>query len=288
MSNIELLQRYGSSGSKSITNRTNFHIYLWPYDGSSTLQGGIPALDYYATKGMNFTRDHYDISGTGAYIQANLNTQLDFWAARAEALRIDLWWVDTETSFYTGRAADAATDLTGAQNGTSWSKARWAVTQSTIMYVGNYGANTGIRTQGIISYPFNSTPTTYSDLRNDNDVNGVNVANTWDFMGPELYQTKIDEFIQGLDWLCNEKARIGTVTPLIPLIWRHGTPSLINTYNFMTAQLEYAYSRPECNGLILWGTETADVAPNYYDAAPWMQATLDFMAKYNIKRGTPF
>jgi hypothetical protein len=291
MSNLDLLLRYGSTGGRTVTSRSDFHIYLWPYDGNGTLQPangapGIAMLDYYSGLGMNFCRDHYQIAGGGQYSETNLRNGVDYWAATAEALRIDLWLIDTETSFYTGLAADAASDLVGAQNGTNWSKDQWATQHGTTMYVGNYGNSTGIRTQGIIGYPFAFSESTFRTLRIDNDTNGFYVGTTWDWMGPELYQTSIDSWIQGLDWLCNEKARMGTPAKLIPFIWRHaGAPT---TYNLTRAQLEYAYVRPECNGVVLWGTENAAASPTYYDGAVWMQATLDFMAKYGITRGNPF
>jgi hypothetical protein len=292
MSQYDVLQRRASVGERSLAvrNTQDFHLYLWPYDGSANLQPsngapGIALMDYYGGLGMNFTRDHYDISGPSAYVEATLRSGMDFWAVRTEALRIDLWWVDTESTFYTGLAADAATDLAGAQNAVSWSKSQWATHQATTISVGNYGNSTGIRTQGIIGSPFNTTPLTYSTLQNDNDVNGAAVSAAWDWMGPELYQTKIGDWIAGLDWLCNEKTRMGLTAKLIPFIWRR---SATTTYNMMASMLEYAYSRPECNGLVLWGTGTAAVAPDYYDGEEWMQATLDFMAKYNIKRGNPF
>lgn len=240
MPNIDLLLSRASVGSRANQTRSDFHVYLWPYDGIATLQPslgapGLAMMDYYASKGMNFCRDHYQISGGGAYIEAYIRSGVDYWAARAEALRIDLWFLDTETSFYTGLAVDAASDLAGAQNAASWSKSQWATHHGTTMYVGNYGNSTGIRTTERIGYPFNKTEKTFRDDKNNNDVNGQYVAAAWDWMGPELYQGKIDEFTQGLDWLCNEKSRLGITTPLIPFIWRHAAPSTISTYNFMTA-----------------------------------------------------
>lgn len=253
-------------------------------------------LPYYKSLGLSLSASHYQISGSNTYNQSppgySVETQVTtFWTQsnlKNKTPLIDLWYFDTESSAYTGLAADAATDLAGAQNAVDWTKLYWANYTANPVYVGNYGNSTGIRTSGIIGYPFGFTEKTFRDNQNNNDVNGQYVAATWDWMGPELYQHKIDEFVLGLDWLCNEKARLGITTPLIPFIWVHMAPTSISTYEYTTAQLEYAYSRPECNGLVLWQYSAPAAAPVYYDGEPWMQAAIDFCAKYSITSGTPF
>jgi len=301
MSQHDLLRRRASVKSRnlSIRNTQDFHVYMHPW-GDGGVGGGVqldvPGFNYYSSKGFNFTESHYQISsGTynksppGYSVESQVQTMWTSGSLAPWSPYMDLWWFDTETASYTGKAADAATDLAGAQNGVNWTKQYWALYTTNPVYVGNYGNSTGIRTQGIIVAPFNYTSDTFASLQNDNDVNGYYVANTWDWMGPELYQTNIDSWTAGLDWLCNEKRRMGIMDrKLIPFIWRHGSPTTISTYNFTLAQLEYAYSRPECNGIVQWGTQNTDPAPVYYDASPWMQATLDFLAKYNIQRGNPF
>lgn len=287
MTQIDLLQRFASSGAASLATRSGFHIYLWPYDGSSATMSSA-GYDYYRNLGFNFTRDHYDISGTGPFIEANLKTgaanSVKFWAARAEWSYIDLWWIDNESSYYAGTAADAANSLAGAQNGVNWSKEEWANWRATTMYVGVYGNNVGIQKPNIV-YPFNFTKALFETYKNDNDVCGIAVANTWDFMGPELYQSKMDEFCQAADWLANEKTRMGVTTrKLIPLISR----GLTSSYEYMYARIAYLYSRPEFDGVILWGTDAPTAAPTYYDDRDWMTAAKDFLGDYGIAPGTPF
>lgn len=297
MSSIDLLLRHGSTGSQAVSNRSDFHIYINPFNGVGTPQLDASGYAYYKAHGINMSCSHYQISGSNTYNQTPpgyaVQTQVQtFWTNPGyypdHTPNMDLWYFDTETSAYTGTAANAATDLAAAQNAVNWTNLYWDVYTTDPVYVGNYGNSTGIRTQAVIGYPFSQTEANYETLKNDNDVNGQYVAAAWDWMGPELYQRKIDEFIQGLDWLCNEKARLGITTPLIPFVWVHDTPSTITTYEYTTAQLEYAYSRPECNGLLLWGTTTAAAGPTYYDGQDWMQAALDFTSKYSISAGTPF
>lgn len=290
MSHIDLLLRNESAGVYTPQARSDFHIYLCAWQTYTP-----PDYDchtYYRNLGINTAETHYQIS-SGTYNQSppgySVESQVDtFWTSPTLSPHtpyVDLWWFDTETSSYTGAAANAATDLAGAQNAVNWTNLYWDSYTSNPIYVGNYGNSTGIRTSGIIVAPFAQTVETYLSLRNDNDVNGQYVAATWDWMGPELYQTRIGEFALGLDWQCSEKARLGITTPLIPFIWLRDS---VETYAYMTAQLEYAYSKPECNGLVLWGTFPLAAAPTYYDDKAWMQAALDFAARRNISAGTPF
>lgn len=297
MSNTNLLLRHASVESHTPSARSDFHIYITPFDGTGTPQLDAAGYAYYKAHGINMSHSHYQISGSNTYNESppgySVETQVQtFWTSGSfypdHTPNIDLWYFDTETSAYTGTAANAATDLAAAQNAVAWTNQYWDLYTSNPVYVGNYGNSTGIRTQGIIGYPFSQTLANYETLRNDNAVNGQYVAAEWDWMGPELYQRKIDEFICGLDWLCDEKARLGITTPLIPFVWVHASPSSITTYEYMTAQLEYAFTRPECNGLVLWGTVTAAAGPTYYDGEDWMQAALDFTARHSISAGTPF
>lgn len=291
MSTVDILQRHGSDGNVIITPRTDFHVYLWPYDGSANVQLDATGFAYYRALGFNFCRDHYQVAGGSAFSEANIRSQVDtFWtnpALNPPLINgdIDLWFVDNESSYYAGTVADAANSLAGAQNAVSWSKSQWATHSATTMYVGCYGNNTGIQ-RNSINEPYQYALSVYETFRDDNDACGIDVANTWDWMGPELYQNKNIEFALGMDWLCSEKVRMGIDSrKLIPLISRNGT---FNTYDGIYSRLVYAFYKSECNGIALWGTAVADAGPTYYDNYPWMQAALDFCEEYGITAGTPF
>jgi hypothetical protein len=295
----DILMARASSGAYSPSARTDFHVYFNPYNGAGTPQLTAAGYPYYRALGLNFTQTHYQVAGSNQYNQSPpgyaVETQVQtFWTSATyyptHTPQMDLWWFDTESSFYTGLAANAATDLAGAQNAVNWTNLYWDSYTANPVYVGNYGNATGIRTNGIIGYPWNKSVVDYETSQNDNNVNGQYVADVWDWMGPELYQGKLDEFACGLDWICNEKARLGITTPLIPFIWCRGSPSTITTYDGTYARLEYAYSRPECNGLHLWNDVTTAGAPTQtaYDSQDWMQAAVDFCADRGITAGTPF
>jgi len=99
----------------------------------------------------------------------------------------------------------------------------------------------------------------------------------------------MDLFAAKLDLYCDEYTRLGYTKPLIPFL--QPTPSGVSiSQQLMRAQLEYAYSREECYGVLLWNmfAPLPDAAPDYYNNQDWMIATLAFISAHNITLGTPF
>lgn len=245
--------------------RSNFKVYLWPYDGSSNFQLDASGVSYYNGLGIGLTRDFYDLSGTGAINQTALKTgatnSVDFWAARSEWADILLWWMDIESSYYTGDSGDTVSvpDVTTAVSG---AQTQWATHHGTTMYVGSYGSLTG--------------------YGSDQTVNTA-VAAQLDFSAPEAYSSNIDTFKTIIDGYATKKDAWGITTPLIPIIWIDGRDA-----DFVSERLEYMIRKSAVDGVMLWGTATADTGPTYYDGFGWMQGALAFIDKYGLTIGTPF
>lgn len=287
MAHTDILQRFGSSGSHTLS-RPDFKVYLWPYDGSSGLQGGVPMIEYYNARGIGMTRDFHQISGTTAYVQASIESGIDFWAARTEALNIDLWWIDNESSHWSWNASDASTCITDTQNAVAWAKARWATHHGSTLYCGAYGGSGGPFgiNVGASNTAWGNTAQSLSDKRDANDAINPGVAAALDFMIPELYAdvNTCAELGGKLAFLCSEKTRKGITTPMIPVLKSIDSIS----YTTMRTMLEMCIHREEVNGVILWGVNTGISAPSYYDGKAWMQAALDFVTAYGLTKGTPF
>lgn len=243
-------------------------------------------ITYYNAQGIGMCRDYYDIAGAGAYNETNCRNGVDFWAARPEALMIDLWFLDSETSAYSWSVADAATCITAATNVVSWAKNQWSTHHTTTFYHGAYSAApAGLK--GIFNYNvWNDSIDLMASARADNDACGQYVAAQHDWYAPELYyyNTTMDSLCTMIDYICNEYTRLGYTKPLIPLLYTtSGTP-----YNNHYYMLEYLIHKPEVTGAVCWGVNTGITAPDYYDSYPFMQANLDFINKYGLTKGTPF
>jgi hypothetical protein len=200
---------------------------------------------------------------------------------------VQLWYLNNEDSYYAFSVADASTCI--ADTATLTADMRSYITsKSQSPTIGAYlGAAAGLKEPP--SYLF----TQYSraqqqTIQDDNDACGQYVAPYWDFALPECYATTIDQVAARMDWLSEEKSRLGLSIKLIPLIWPHGGGAALS-YEFITSCLEYAIRKPQIDGIGFWAisSDTA-TAPTYFDSTNWVSASLDFIAKYGLTLGTPF
>lgn len=302
MSQLDILHARGSSGVDSF-QRSNFKIYCFFGDSNNELPIGIPGVQYYAARGIGAAWNFYNVS-SGAYNQTNIRNSVDNsfdgtdpWAA-GEYVNITLYFCDSETAYYSWSVADASTCITDTANLVSWSKSQWATHTSNPMYVGVYSPGGGacgvkIGSQAVSYLPWNITKASLDSAKADNDSCGVTVANSLDWLGPELYATSMDRFATRLDWHCKEKARKNISAKLIPFLQpTQGGTSI--SQQTMAALLEYSIRQPECDGLLLWNAFAPAPAgappanPAYYDGQDWMIATLAFVRKYGLTKGNPF
>lgn len=281
------LDRRASQGAASVS-RSDFKLFLWPYDGSSNLQGGTSCIDYYVARGIGSVRNFQDISGTTGYVQATIEANVGFWAGRTEAQKISLWYLDNESTHWNWDATDASTCITDTENMVSWAKAKWATFYASDFTVGVYSPNgpaCGIK--GGSSYvAWLNTPQTLRQCKLDNDAINPGVAAALDFLSPEVYVNSgtMADIGCRLSFFCDEYARLGLTKPLIPFLQAIDTVS----YDEMYGCLEACISRPEVSGAVMWGVNTGISAPTYYDGKAWMQAALDFVTAYGLTIGTPF
>lgn len=244
--------------------RTDFHIYLWPYDGSSGIQLDAAGFAYYRGLGLNSSRDFYDTNGVidQTALKTGAGNSVDYWAARSEALDIDLWWMDVEGSYYTGTSGDTNI-VPDTQTAVAGGKSQWATHHGTTFYVGSYGVISGYQTD---------------------DTKSQQVSAALDFCAPEDYLADIYNFTVLAQGFASKKTALGITKPLIPTLLRSAGTLANDVY----MRLVVLYNMPQVNGAIMWGTDAAAAGPVYYDNTPWMQGVKKFLAKYPITLGTPF
>lgn len=281
-----------SRNNRTSSRSTPFRVFLDlgknPGVDCTLSQGGQL---YYISLGFGITKTFYNKSGATAWDQAGVNTYIDGAYLVDTFPYIDIWYTDYEGTYYNFSTSDASTCITDTSSVIGWANTRFALYGVSRPYLGIYTPNGG---GGATKGPTVTTTAYWSSSvsqreswRADNTA-CASIQSAWDFIVPENYSYRLDQFAMKLEIFCQEKAAIGGTAKLIP-IFQPTMGGVSCTSSQMYNILEYSYAMPEVDGLILWSYfKDPSAAPVYYDDQDWMVGAQQFMTDYGITRGTPF
>lgn len=281
-----------SRENRTDTRSTPFRVYLAlgknPGVDCTLAEGGHL---YYRGLGFGITQTFYNKSGATAWDQAGVNTYIDSAYSKDTFSYVDIWYTDYEGTYYNFSTSDSSTCIADTSSVIGWANTRFATYGVSRPYLGIYtpdggGGATKGPTVTTTSYWMTSVAQRTS-ARSDN-LACADIQSAWDFVAPENYSYRLDQYAMKLDIFCQEKSAVGGTAKLIPIFQptiSGGTCTAEQMYNV----LKYSYSMPEVDGLILWSYfRDPSAAPVYYDDQDWMIGAQQFMTDYAITRGTPF